>query len=60
MILDPENTGDTFLQNVGSNTDYKQLYPRRWQRSAYTYSTNQDLSFRRQPKELKVHEVQII
>jgi hypothetical protein len=31
LIFDPENGGDTFLRNVGLHTDYKALYPKRWQ-----------------------------
>jgi hypothetical protein len=30
IVFNPEDEGDTFLQNVGSHTDYMVLYPRRW------------------------------
>jgi hypothetical protein len=30
LILDPEDVGDMFLWNVGSHTDYTELYPRIW------------------------------
>jgi hypothetical protein len=30
LIFDPEDGGDTLLRNMGSNTDYTALYPRRW------------------------------
>jgi hypothetical protein len=31
LIFEPEDGGDALLQNIGSNTDYMALYPRRWQ-----------------------------
>jgi hypothetical protein len=33
LILHPEDGSDTFLRNVGSHTDYENLYPRRQQHS---------------------------
>jgi hypothetical protein len=33
LIVDPEVGADTFLRNVGSQTDYMALYLRRWQHS---------------------------
>jgi hypothetical protein len=30
LIFEPENGGDTFLENVSSCTDYTASYPRRW------------------------------
>jgi hypothetical protein len=40
LLLDPEDVGDTFLRNVGSNTDYTALHPRRQQRSSYSVYPN--------------------
>jgi hypothetical protein len=31
LIIYPDDGGDMFLRNVGSYTDYKALYSRRWQ-----------------------------
>jgi hypothetical protein len=31
LIFDLQDEGDKFLRNVGSHTDYRALYPRRWQ-----------------------------
>jgi hypothetical protein len=39
-ILDPENWGDMFLRNVGSQTDYTALYLGRWPQSSRTLTIN--------------------
>jgi hypothetical protein len=32
LFFDPEDGGNTFLRNIGSQTDCMALYPKRWQR----------------------------
>jgi hypothetical protein len=45
QIFDSEDEDDTFLRNVGSYTDYRALYPRRWQHSARISSEGRDIPF---------------
>jgi hypothetical protein len=34
LFFYPEDGNDKLISNIGSHTDYKALYPRRWQHSA--------------------------